>query len=106
MRSTTSRDSGESGSVTIEAALSLAVLITVFAAIVAGMATVAAHIAAIAAAGAAARAAAIGVSAPPDGRATVSITQHDGWVRAQATVGSPLGARTATAVFPQEVAAP
>ena len=56
---------GERGSVTIEAALSLAVLVTVAAAIVAGISTMAAYVSAVDVAGAAARSHAIGVDYTP-----------------------------------------
>ena len=53
------------GSVTIEASLALAVLVTVAAAIVAGIATLGAYISAVDIAGAAARSHAIGVPYDP-----------------------------------------
>lgn len=93
----------ERGSVTIEAALALAVLVTVAAAIVAGIATLGAYISAVDIAGAAARSHAIGVDyEPPRDGATVTVAESAGVVRVTATVPAPVRAMTATAAFPVE----
>lgn len=91
------------GSVTIEAALALAVLVTVAAAIVAGIATLGSYIAAVDIAGAAARSHAIGVSyEPPREGVTVTVAETAGVVRVTAQVPAPVKAMTATASFPVE----
>ncbi|WKD56729.1 hypothetical protein CAPI_00750 [Corynebacterium capitovis DSM 44611] len=91
----------DTGSVTVEAALSLAVLVTVAAAIVAGIATMAAYIAAVDVAGAAARAHAIGVDYTPP-RGSVTVTEAAGMVTVSAEVPGPLMSMQASAVFPVE----
>lgn len=89
------------GSVTVEAALSLAVLVTVAAAIVGGIATMAAYISAVDIAGAAARSHAIGVDyAPP--RGSVSVAEGGGMVTVTAQVPAALFDVSATAVYPVE----
>ncbi|SIS38661.1 hypothetical protein SAMN05444817_101124 [Corynebacterium appendicis CIP 107643] len=91
------------GSVTIEASLALAVLVTVAAAIVAGMATLGAYISAVDIAGAAARSHAIGVPYdPPRDGVTVTVTEEAGVVRVTAQVPAPVRAMSATAAFPVE----
>ena len=87
----------QNGSVTVEAALTLASVIAVAGLLLAGLAGAAARIAAIDAAGAAARAAAIGGTYTPAGGRT-TVTEHGGSMTATAVVDSPLGAATATAV--------
>lgn len=94
----------DAGSVTIEAALSLASLVIVAAGIVGGIATLSAHLAAVDAAGAAARSAAIGVDYQREGVA-VTFTESSGLVTAEAAVPAPLGTMRAQAVFPAEIAA-
>lgn len=89
------------GSVTVEAALSLAVLMTVAAAIVAGIATMAAYISAIDIAGAAARSHAIGVDFTPP-RGTVEVSESGGIVTVTAVVSAPIRPMSATASFPVE----
>ena len=89
------------GSVTVEAALSLAVLMTVAAAIVAGIATMAAYISAVDIAGAAARSQAIGVDFTP-ARGTVDVSESGGVITVTAVVSAPLTPMTATASFPVE----
>ncbi|GAB3944510.1 hypothetical protein [Corynebacterium tapiri] len=90
------------GSVTIEAALSLASLVIVAAAIVAAMATLAAKITAVDIAAAAARAHAVGLDyEPPIG--TVSIEQDTDFVRVTSSVPGPIKPMEAQAVFPVEV---
>lgn len=86
---------------TIEAALSLTVLVAVAAAIVSGIATMGAYIAAVDTAGAAARAHALGVdyTAP---RGEVDVTVDKGLATATARIPAPVGAMTASAVFPVE----
>lgn len=93
--------SNDRGSVTIEAALSLATLVIVAAAIVAGIATMASYISAVDIAGAAARSHAIGVEYSPP-RGTVEVVEHAGVVTATARVASPLRTMSATASFPVE----
>ncbi|AMO91541.1 hypothetical protein HMPREF3155_00755 [Corynebacterium sp. HMSC06D04] len=97
------RLSGDTGSVTIEAALGLSSLVIVAAGAVAGVATMAAHLAAVDAAGAAARAYAIGEDYSQE-KVSVDIAERGGLVTAQATVRSPLGEMKAQAVFPAEIA--
>lgn len=89
------------GSVTVEAALSLAVLVTLAAAIVAGIATLAAYISAVDIAGAAARSHAIGVDFTP-GRGTVEVHESAGLVHVTAVVDAPLTPMSARATFPVE----
>lgn len=91
------------GSVTIEAALSLAVLVTVAAAIVAGISTMAAYISAVDIAGAAARSHAIGVpyEAPRSG-ASVSVAEESGIVRVTVEVPAAVRTMRATAAYPVE----
>ena len=89
------------GSVTVEAALSLAVLLTVAAAIVAGVATMAAYISAVDIAAAAARSHAIGVDFTPS-RGTVTVEEAGGMVTVTAVVPAPVTPMTATATFPVE----
>ncbi|AWB83231.1 hypothetical protein [Corynebacterium liangguodongii] len=91
----------DTGSVTVEAAIALSVLVTVAAAIVAGIATMAAYIAAVDIAGAAARSHAIGVdyTAP---RGVVTVAEDGGVVRVTAVVDAPVAAMTATASYPVE----
>ncbi|QPK83406.1 hypothetical protein G7Y29_00840 [Corynebacterium qintianiae] len=89
------------GSVTVEAALSLAVLVTVAAAIVAGIATMAAYISAVDIAGAAARSHAIGVDFTP-ARGSVRVSETGGMVEVTAVVPAPISPMTATASFPVE----
>ncbi|OFT59847.1 hypothetical protein [Corynebacterium sp. HMSC05E07] len=94
----------DAGSVTIEAALSLASLVIVAAGIVGGIATLSAHLAAIDAAGAAARSAAIGVEYHRDG-VDITFTESSGLITAEAAVPAPLGTMRAQAVFPAEIGA-
>lgn len=89
------------GSVTVEAALSLTVLMTVAAAIVAGIATLAAYVSAVDIAGAAARAHAIGVDFTPP-RGSVEVNESGGILTVTAVVTAPLSPMTATASFPVE----
>lgn len=89
------------GSVTIEAALSLATLMVVAAGIVAAIATMAAHISAIDIAGAAARAHAIGVGFDP-GTADVTVRESGGIVEVTARVPAAIGTAEATAAYPVE----
>ncbi|STC69453.1 hypothetical protein [Corynebacterium pilosum] len=89
------------GSVTIEAALSLATLMVVAAGIVAAIATMAAHISAIDIAGAAARAHAIGVDFDP-GTADVTVRESGGIVEVTARVPAAIGTAEATAAYPVE----
>lgn len=92
------------GSVTIEAALSLSVLIIVAAAIVGAIATMAAYISAVDIAGAAARAHAIGVEyQPPRSDVSVQVGESAGLVTVTASVPGVIGTMTADAVFPAEV---
>ncbi|CCE53961.1 MAG: hypothetical protein ACTIA3_07790 [Corynebacterium casei] len=92
------------GSVTIEAALSLSVLIIVAAAIVGAMATMAAYISAVDIAGAAARAHAIGVEyQPPSSDISVSVGESAGLVTVTASVPGVIGTMSADAAFPAEV---
>lgn len=92
------------GSVTIEAALSLSVLIIVAAAIVGAMATMAAYISAVDIAGAAARAHAIGVEyRPPRSDISVSVGESAGLVTVTASVPGVIGTMSADAAFPAEV---
>lgn len=92
------------GSVTIEAALSLSVLIIVAAAIVGAMATMAAYISAVDIAGAAARAHAIGVEyQPPRSDISVSVGESAGLVTVTASVPSVIGTMSAEAAFPAEL---
>lgn len=92
------------GSVTIEAALSLSVLIIVAAAIVGAMATMAAYISAVDIAGAAARAYAIGVEyQPPRSDISVSVGESAGLVTVTASVPGVIGTMSADAAFPAEV---
>ncbi|AHI18977.1 hypothetical protein ACTXN9_07655 [Corynebacterium casei] len=92
------------GSVTIEAALSLSVLIIVAAAIVGAMATMAAYISAVDIAGAAARAHAIGVEyQPPRSDISVSVGESAGLVIVTASVPGVIGTMSADAAFPAEV---
>ena len=91
------------GSVTIEAALSLAVLVIVAAAIVAGIATMAAYVAAVDIAGAAARSHAIGVAfTPPRDDITVTVAEEGDVVRVTARVPGAVMSMSATAAFPVE----
>lgn len=93
----------ERGSVTVEAALSLAVLVTVAAAIVAGIATMAAYISAVDTAGAAARSRAIGVDyAPPREGVSVSVGESAEVVTVTVVVPAPLSPMTAAASYPVE----
>ncbi|MDO5031875.1 hypothetical protein [Corynebacterium sp.] len=92
----------ETGSVTIEAALSLSALVIVAAGIVGGVATMSAHLAAVDAAGAAARAHAIGVDYQREG-VEIMVTDSGGLVTARAEVPAPLGTMRAQAVFPAEI---
>lgn len=89
------------GSVTVEAALSLSVLVTVAAAIIGGIATLAAYIGAVDVAGAAARAHAIGVDYEPP-RGAVSVLEDAGVVSVTATVPAALFEVSATARYPVE----
>ncbi|MFH0412944.1 hypothetical protein ACG98H_12825 [Corynebacterium sp. L4756] len=92
------------GSVTIEAALSLAVLVIVAAAIIGGLATMAAYISAVDIAGAAARAHAIGIEYQPPGEdITVHIGESAGLVTVTARVPAAIGTMSADAIFPSEV---
>ena len=92
----------DAGSVTIEAALSLASLVIVAAGIVGGIATLSAHLAAIDAAGAAARATAIGVDYQREG-IDITVSEGAGLITAEAAVPAPLGTMSAQAVFPAEI---
>lgn len=93
----------DTGSVTVEAALSLSVLVTVAAAVVGGVATMAAYIAAVDTAGAAARSHAIGVDfAPPRDGVVVEVSEAEGMVTVTATVKAPLRSMSASAVYPVE----
>lgn len=92
------------GSVTIEAALSLSVLIIVAAAIVGAMATMAAYISAVDIAGAAARAHAIGVEyQPPRSDISVNVGESAGLVTVTASVPGVIGTMSAEAAFPAEI---
>src|SRR5699024_7922474 len=92
------------GSVTIEAALSLSVLVIVAAAIVGAIATMAAYISAVDIAGAAARAQAIGVEYWPPREVTfVSVLVSSGLIAVTAPVSGVSGTTPATAAFPADV---
>ena len=92
------------GSVTIEAALSLTVLVIVAAAIVGAIATMAAYISAVDIAGAAARAQAIGVEyRPPREDIFVSVVESSGLITVTARVPGVIGTMSARAAFPAEV---
>lgn len=92
------------GSVTIEAALSLTVLIIVAAAIVGAIASMAAYISAVDIAGAAARAHAIGVEyQPPREDISVAVAESSGLITVTAQVPGVIGTMSATAAFPAEV---
>lgn len=92
------------GSVTIETALSLSVLIIVAAAIVGAMATMAAYISAVDIAGAAARAHAIGVEyQPPRSDTSINVGESAGLVTVTASVPGIIGTMSADAAFPAEV---
>ncbi|AFM06590.1 hypothetical protein [Corynebacterium pseudotuberculosis] len=86
---------------TIETAIVSAALIILAAAMCSGIVSVAAQLTAIDNAGAAAPARAIGVefTAP---RGTIDFSESSGLITATARVPSPLGTRTATAIFPKE----
>ncbi|MCQ4621732.1 hypothetical protein KBX19_11005 [Corynebacterium sp. CCUG 71335] len=91
------------GSVTIEAALSLSVLVTVAAAIVAGISTMASYITAVDVAGAAARSHAIGITyTPPRDGISVTVTEDAEVVRVTAEVPATIRPMRATAVYPVE----
>lgn len=95
---------GERGSVTIEAALSLAVLVTVAAAIVAGISTMAAYVSAVDVAGAAARSHAIGVDyTPPLPNIEVTVSEQADMVTVTARVPAAVRTMHATAIYPVEV---
>ena len=95
---------GERGSVTIEAALSLAVLVTVAAAIVAGISTMAAYVSAVDVAGAAARSHAIGVDyTPPRPNIEVTVSEQADMVTVTARVSAAVRTMHATAIYPVEV---
>lgn len=89
------------GSVTIEAALALASLVTVCGLIVGAIATMASHLAAVEIAGAAARAYAIGVDLTPS-RGEVHITESSGLATATAQVPAVFGTQSHSAIFPVE----
>ena len=92
------------GSVTIEAALSLSVLVIAAAAIVGAIATMAAYISAVDIAGAAARAQAIGVEYRPPGEdISVSVVESSGLITVTARVPGVIGTMSARAAFPAEV---
>lgn len=91
----------ERGSVTVEAALSLATLMFVAAAIVAACATMAAHISAANIAGAAARSHAIGVEYSAD-KAEIQVSESDGIVSVEVTLPAAIGKATAQAKYPVE----
>ncbi|WP_291314348.1 hypothetical protein [Corynebacterium sp. UBA2622] len=93
--------SDDTGSVTVEAALSLSVLVTVAAAAIAGITTMAAYIAAVDIAGAAARSHAIGVAydAP---RGSVDVSEAGGQVTVTARVPGALMDVSARATYPVE----
>ena len=92
------------GSVTIEAALSLAVLVTVAAAIVAGISTMAAYVSAVDVAGAAARSHAIGVDyTPPRPNIEVTVSEQADMVTVTARVPAAVRTMHATAIYPVEV---
>lgn len=94
------------GSVTIEAALALTVLVIVAGGIITAVTTMAAHLAAVDIAGAAARSHAIGVDfEPANADVTVDVTESGGLVTVTATVPATFGSRSATAVFPVEYSA-
>ncbi len=106
MRLATSRPKvmDDRGSVTIEAALSLAVLVTVAAAIIAGISTMAAYVSAVDVAGAAARSHAIGVEySPPRANIDVTISENAEMVTVTARVPAVVRDMHATAVYPVEV---
>lgn len=91
------------GSVTIEAALALSVLVLVAGGIITAVATMAAHLSAVDIAGAAARSHAIGVEYVPDNPdVELSVREAGGLVTVTATVPATFGTRSAQAVFPQE----
>lgn len=94
----------ERGSVTVEAALSLASLVIVCALMVGAIATLAAQVAAIDAAGAAARSHAIGVTYTPP-RGEVQVATSNGLVTATVAVPAVFGTMQATAIFPVEAPA-
>lgn len=89
------------GSVTVEAALTMSVLVIVAAGIIAGVVAVASYLQAVHTAGAAARAHALGVSYSPP-RGTVTISEGAGVATATVRIPTPLGAVGANAVFPME----
>lgn len=91
----------DEGSVTIESAVGVAVLISVAALIVAALATLAAQIHAVSMAGAAARAYAIGEPFTP-ARGDVTVRTFDGWVEVESSVPAPFGPMHAEARFPVE----
>ncbi|WP_018297920.1 hypothetical protein [Corynebacterium lubricantis] len=91
----------ERGSVTVEAALSLATLMIVAAALVAACATMAAQIAATDIAGAAARAHAIGVDYTAE-NAEIVVSESGGIVTVSVTKPAAIGKVTAQASYPVE----
>lgn len=91
----------ERGSVTVEAALSLATLMIVAAAIVAACATMAAQIAATDIAGAAARAHAIGVDYSV-ANADIAVSEAEGVVTVSVTKPAAIGRVTAQVSYPVE----
>lgn len=91
------------GSVTVEAAVALTVLVIIASASIAGLATMAAYLAAIDSAGAAARSAAIGVPYQPPAAAHQIRQYSDGTlVTIEVSVPAPLGTMSAQAIFPLE----
>ncbi|SQG63869.1 Uncharacterised protein [Corynebacterium renale] len=95
----------DTGSVTLEAAMGIASLITIMMVAFVGLATVGAHIHATHAAGSAARAAAIGEDpATASERATITVRRDPTWVHVTAEVPAPIGTATAQASFPMELA--
>lgn len=96
------KDPGSAGSVTIEAAVSIACLVVVFSLIVGGLVTLARYLAAIDAAGAAARSHAIGLDYLPVAGVDVSVVEQDGLMAATAKVQTFVGPLEARAVFPVE----
>jgi len=91
----------DEGAVTVEAAFALTAIIVVVGIIVAGIGALVASLVATDVAAAAARAYAIGVDYSPP-RGTVEVTDAGGLATATATIPSPLGEISSTAVFTVE----
>lgn len=89
---------GDEGSVTVEAALAISVVVGLFALIIGGLGAFAAYLCAVDAAGAAARSHAIGIEVEDPPHGTVTIEENAGVVTATARVSG----LTATAYYPAE----